>query len=227
LLNNSNRKISLQKLIKRAIDIVVAITLLILLLPFILLAILAILILEGRPIFYVSRRLVKLDQEIPILKFRTMVRDAKSQKYDLHGRFMNDGYLDIPIDCEVYTGIGRVLERTQFVESLQLINVLIHGVSLIGNRPLPANNVVELKRLPKWEERFSSPAGMTGIAQVVGKFNLQPVDRMELESKYSRVYNEGNVLKCDLAIVFYTVRLLLRNQTLPMDDARKLLEKCM
>lgn len=224
---NSKRKLSGQRLLKRVIDITVALFLLALLMPIILLVMLALLILEGRPIFYASKRLIKVDEEILIFKFRTMVRDAKSQKYDLHGRFMNDGYLDIPIDCEVYTGIGRVLERTQFVESLQLINVLLHRVSLIGNRPLPANNISEMRKMPNWEERFSSPAGMTGIAQVVGKFNLQPADRLEIESMYSKVYNEGNILKCDLAIIYYTIRLLLRGESLPIDDARRLLDSCM
>lgn len=226
-MNNLHRKFGWQKLLKRLIDISTALVLLALLLPIILFVVLTILVLEGRPIFYVSKRLISLNEEISILKFRTMVRDAKSLKYDLHGRFMNDGYLDIPIDCEVYTRIGRILERTQFVETLQLINILFHRVSLIGNRPLPANNVNELRKLEKWEERFFSPAGMTGIAQVVGKFNLKPVDRLELESMYSRVYNEGNVIKCDFAIIYYTIRLLLLGKTLPFEEAQSLLKKCM
>lgn len=215
------------KIIKRTIDIVTSVTLLVLLSPILLLATIAILVMEGRPVFYISRRHISVDRVIPIVKFRTMVRDAKSSKYDLNGRFMQDGYLDIPIDCEVYTSIGRVLEKSQLVEILQLFNVIFHGMSLIGNRPLPAENLQLLKKFPGWQDRFSSPAGMTGITQVVGKYNLQPSERLELERLYSKVYNEGNVLLCDIEIVFFTIRLIARGKTIPIAYARHLLERCL
>lgn len=215
------------KLAKRAIDIVLSIFLLLFLSPILLLATLAILVLEGRPIFYISKRHISIDNVISVAKFRTMVRDAKSPKYNLNGRFMQDGYLDIPTNCEVYTGIGRCLEKSQLVEILQLFNVLFHGMSLIGNRPLPSENLRLLQKFPGWQERFSSPAGMTGITQVVGKYNLQPNDRLELEKLYSEVYNEGNVLKCDIEIVFFTIRLIVSGKTISIAYARNLLERCL
>lgn len=215
------------RLIKRIIDTLLALTLMVVLSPVLLLAALAIFLLEGAPIFYTSRRQIGVDRETTIVKFRTMVRDATSPKYDLQGRFMQDGYLDIPVTCEVYTGIGRFLERSQLVETLQLGNVLCQQMSFIGNRPLPARNVQQLKRFDGWEERFASPAGMTGISQVVGKFNLQPSQRLELERLYSKVYREGNVLKCDVEILYFTARLILTGKTLSMDYARRLLERCL
>lgn len=215
------------KIIKRTIDIVTSVTLLVLLSPILLLATIAILVMEGRPVFYISRRHISVDRVIPIVKFRTMVRDAKSPKYDLNGRFMQDGYLDIPIDCEVYTRIGRILEKSQLVEILQLFNVIFHGMSLIGNRPLPSENLQLLKKFPGWQDRFSSPAGMTGITQVVGKYNLQPSERLELEMLYSKVYNEGNVLLCDIEIVFFTIRLIAKGKTISIEYARHLLERCL
>lgn len=224
---NCSEKMTLYRLVKRAIDVLVSLGLLLVLSPLMLIAMLAILVLEGYPIFYVSRRHVTVDRAIPIAKFRTMVRDAKSTKYNLHSRFMQDGYLDIPVSCEVYTGIGRLLEKSQFVEALQLFNVIFHGMSLIGNRPLPADNLQHLQKFPGWQERFSSPAGMTGISQVVGKFNLQPIDRLELEKLYSKVYREGNVLKCDLEIVFFTIRLIITGKTISKEYAHKLLESCL
>lgn len=215
------------KLIKRAFDVLASLSGLLLLSPVLLLSMLAILVLEGRPVFYISRRHVAVDKVIPVLKFRTMVRDAKSTAYNLHGRFMQDGYLDIPVTCEVYTGIGRMLERSQLVEMLQLVNVLFHGMSLIGNRPLPADNVEQLKKFPEWQERFDSPAGITGISQVIGKFNLQPHDRLDIERLYSKVYQEGNVLKCDLEITFFTIRLIVFGKTISLDYARRMLEECL
>lgn len=215
------------KLVKRGIDLFVSISLLAFLLPVLLLIIFAILVLEGRPIFYFSKRHVTVGREIVVAKFRTMVCDAKSPKYNLHGRFMQDGYLDIPVTCEVYTGIGRFLEKSQLVEVLQLFNVIFHGMSLIGNRPLPKSNLNHLRKFPLWWERFSSPAGMTGISQVVGKFNLKPSDRLELERLYSKVYQEGNVLKCDIEIIFFTLRMIVTGKSIPIDYAFKLLESCL
>lgn len=215
------------RLLKRGVDLFFSLSLLLILSPVLLFIVIAILVLEGRPIFYVSKRHVTADRDVPVAKFRTMVCDAKSSKYDLNGRFMKDGYLDIPVDCEVYTRIGRFLERSQLVEILQLFNVIFHKMSLIGNRPLPASNLQHLKKFPDWQERFSSPAGMTGISQVVGKFNLQPLERLDLEKAYSRVYQQGNVLKCDIQIVFFTVRLILTGKTISVDYARKLLESCL
>lgn len=217
----------LSKYLKRVIDIVASAILLLLLMPILIIAALTILLLEGRPIFYVSRRHISVDKVISIVKFRTMVKDAKSPKYDLKGRYMRDGYLDIPVDCEVYTGIGRLLEKSQLVESLQLFNVLFHGMSLIGNRPLPAENVEELKKFPGWQERFSSPAGITGISQVVGKLNLKPAERLELEGLYSKVYNEGGVNICDVEIAYHTVCLVILGRSLSIDKARQLLKKCL
>lgn len=221
------KNMKLTKLTKRAIDVAASILLLLILAPILAISALAILVLEGRPIFYISRRHITIDRAISIIKFRTMVLDAKSEKYDLHGRFMRDGYLDIPVDCEVYTRIGRILEKSQLVETLQLFNVLLHDMSLIGNRPLPSVNVDELKKFEGWQERFASPAGITGVSQVVGKLNQQPIERLELEGLYSKVYNEGNVIKCDFFVAYYTVRLVLLGKPLSIEKARELLNRCL
>lgn len=156
-----------------------------------------------------------------------MHHDAKSSKYNLNERFMRDGYLDIPIDCEVYTGIGKFLERSQIVEILQLYNVIFHGMSLIGNRPLPEENLQLLSVFPGWEMRFSSPAGMTGITQIVGKQNLKPAHRLELEILYSKVYLTGNILLCDLIIIWNTIRMILIGKSISRNQAIGILKKCL
>jgi len=210
---------------KRLIDLLAAMILVVLLFPIFVLVAGLILILEGPPIFYVSRRFISMDHRVSILKFRTMVRDATSPKYGLKERFMRDGYLDIPLACEVYTPIGRILERTQIVELLQLFNVIFHGMSLVGNRPLPLDNVEALGILPGWKDRFASPAGITGIAQVAGKYNLSPAQRLELECLYSKVYTsmEGNILWCDILIVLHTIRVLFLGTYLGFEKAKQLL----
>lgn len=213
---------------KRCFDVAVAAPLFLALSPLLVLAAACILLTEGRPIFYFSNRYVGVDRQIRVLKFRTMVRDATSPRHRLNERFMRDGYLDIPITCEVYTPVGRILERLQVVELPQLANVLVDGLSLVGNRPLPRQNMDLLAHFPSWERRFDSPAGITGIAQVVGKMNLVPAQRLHLESQYSRVYREGQVLKCDLLIMWHTVAaVLLRNQGISLERAEALLRSCL
>ena len=214
----------LSNLIKRVADVLLSVLLLFLLFPVVILISALVFILEGYPVFYISRRYISLDQCVSVLKFRTMVKDATSPRYHLHERFMRSGYLDIPLDCEVYTPIGIFLERTQFVEVLQLFNILFNGMSLIGNRPLPRENIELLKQFKGWEARFDSPAGLTGLSQVVGKLNQSPEERLELESLYSSVYKSksGNILLCDLFIFYYTVRLLLFGNYLSLEQARRL-----
>jgi len=208
--------------IKAFVDVVLAASILVVSLPVLALVALLILMLEGRPVIYVSRRQVSVDRTIPVYKFRTMVRDATSRKYRLKERFMRDGFLDIPRSCEVYTPIGRVLERLQIVELPQMVNVLFHGMSLIGNRPLPYENVRLLRKFEGWKERFDSPAGITGIAQVVGRLELTPAQRLELERAYSKVYLEGNVLRCDLKIFFYTLYVILFSKGISLEKAYRL-----
>ena len=211
---------------KRLTDVLVAVFLLLLLSPILLVIPVLIFIIEGYPVFYVSKRYISLSNCVSVLKFRTMVRDATSPKYRLRERFMRSGYLDIPLDCEVYTPLGRILERTQLVEILQLFNILLHGMSLIGNRPLPLDNIKLLQQFEGWEHRFDSPAGLTGITQVVGKLNQTPEQRLELECMYSKLYKTdgANIFWCDLCIAYYTVRMLITGKTLPIAEAHQLIQ---
>ena len=215
------------QLLKRLLDVVFSGVLILMLFPLFVVTAIAIFFLEGRPIFYKSRRVVCVDKDVKIVKFRTMVKDATSPKYRLEERFMRDGYLDIPLDCEVYTPIGRFLERTQIVESLQFFNVFLGQMSFIGNRPLPKRNLDLLQKTGCWQVRFGCPAGISGISQVVGKYGLLPVERLGLEKLYAKVYQEGNVLKCDALILFYTLRLIVTGKSLSIENGISLLNSCL
>jgi lipopolysaccharide/colanic/teichoic acid biosynthesis glycosyltransferase len=115
------------------------------------------------------------------------------------------------------------LERTQLVESLQLFNVIFHGISLVGNRPLPFENLQLLRKFSGWDKRFNSPAGITGITQIVGKLNQNPGERIEMEKLYSEVYQTGNILKIDFLILIYTLRLLISGKHLTISEAKDML----
>ena len=124
------------------------------------------------------------------------------------------------------------MEKTQLVEVPQVISVLLGKISFIGNRPLPKKNVDILKeKFPdNWHKRFIAPAGMTGITQIVGKFLLTAEKRLELESLYSEVYKEGNVLKADAYIFFSTIILLLLRDAVAYrsyESAKRVLLSCL
>lgn len=222
-----NKKVKIYQYIKRVFDLVFSALILVALSPLLLLAAFLILVFEGRPVTYLSYRNIKPNKQVLILKFRSMVKDAISPKYRLNERFMRDGYLDIPISCEVYTRIGKILEMTQLVEVPQLLNVLFHGMSLVGNRPLPQKNLDLLSQYDGWEERFKSPCGLTGISQIIGKGALTPKHRLELEKCYTEVYHQGNILKCDLLIVVYTIRMLVLGKAVSLEKAYELLKSCL
>jgi lipopolysaccharide/colanic/teichoic acid biosynthesis glycosyltransferase len=222
----------LYKLFKRIEDIIFSLLILIIFAPVLILFSLTSLIMQGWPIFYTSKRMVGLNKVIRIVKFRTMVKDAKSDKYGLEKKYMKDGYLDIPLEAEVYTPLGRILEKTQLVEVPQVFAVLFGKISFVGNRPLPEKNIELLKKkYPiNWKGRFIAPAGVTGIAQVVGKFKLTSDQRLELECLYSKVYEEGNVLKADAYIFFSTIILLLLHDSVAYrsyENAKNILLSCL
>ncbi len=216
------------RMLKRSFDILVTAVLLLMLAPVFLCAVVLLLLTEGRPVFYISTRYIGLNRPVRVIKFRTMVKDARSPKHRLVERFMRGGYLDIPLDCEVYTPVGRILERLKIVELPQFLNVVIDGMSLVGNRPLPEENVELLAQFPAWEKRFESPGGITGISQVVGKLNLTPAKRLRLESLYSKVYQEGNIIRCDCLIIWHTsAGVLLRNEGITLERSEALLLSCL
>jgi len=228
---NSKRQIFYRST-KKVEDIVFSLSTLIIFLPIIIIIVILSFFIQGRPIFYISERIVGFQKKIHIIKFRTMVKDAKDPKWGLEEKYMKDGYLDVPIYSKVYTPFGRFLEKTQLVEILQVFQVLFNHMSFVGNRPLPEKNVELLKmRFPgKWQERFKSPAGITGITQVVGKFNLTSEQRLELETLYSKVFNEGNILKADAYIFFSTIILLLLKDASAYrsyDSAKNVLVACL
>lgn len=223
-----NKTIKITNLIKRVIDIFLSALVLLVLSPIFILIGLMIYKFNGLPILYISHRMISPKQSIKILKFRTMVKDAHLPAYRLNERFMRDGYLDIPLDCEVYTYLGRILERTQLVETLQTINILKGQMSFVGNRPLPIENLKLLKKFEGWEKRFCSPCGITGIAQIAGKYKLSAEERINLEKLYSDIYikRDGNIILCDALIIMYTIKLLFTGKYLGLEKSLQLLIKC-
>jgi lipopolysaccharide/colanic/teichoic acid biosynthesis glycosyltransferase len=197
---------------KRAFDLFVTLTAAIAWVPALLLTALAILLTEGRPVFYRSRRVTSPGRPVRITKFRTMVRDAES-RYNREVVPVTDGvrFLNLPPESPLYTPIGRVIERVAFTELPQLLSVIRGDMSLVGNRPLPENVMESLREAyPDVDGRLATPAGMTGPVQLIGRERVTDGQRLELERTYCRVALQNHAWKLDFLILLYTVLEALR-----------------
>jgi exopolysaccharide biosynthesis polyprenyl glycosylphosphotransferase len=188
------------RVIKRAVDIVLGLAFTLVALPFFLLASLAILLESGWPVFYVSRRIGDFGRTtVPVLKFRSMVKDADAKKRELLAmNHRTDGPLFKMKDDPRITRVGRLLRHFSLDELPQLLNVVAGHMSLVGPRPhLPE----EVKLYTPYQRRvFAVRPGLTGLAQVSGRSDLKFEDEVRLDLQY---IEEWSVL-LDLWIIWRT-----------------------
>jgi exopolysaccharide biosynthesis polyprenyl glycosylphosphotransferase len=189
---------------KRAMDIVISILLLVLLSPLLALIALAILVDSGRPVFFRQRRAGEEGRPFNVLKFRTMVTDAEQRLPEL----VDLASLDQPAfkirnDPRV-TRIGRALRRTSLDELPQLVNVLRGDMSLVG--PRPEEEAVVALYDERQRGRLAIRPGITGPMQVYGRSDLTFEERLAME----RDYLDNLSLLTDLAILLRTPRAIIR-----------------
>ena len=193
------------RVFKRLVDFIAGWFLLLLLSPLLLLLSLLILLSCGWPIFYVSTRVGQYGRErIPLLKFRTMCRDADQKKKDLsHLSHRTDGPLfKIKNDPRV-TPIGHLLRRFSLDELPQLLNVVVGHLSLVGPRPHLPEEVAKYTQPQK--RVFTVRPGVTGFAQISGRSNLPFEEEMRLDMRYIEDWS----LALDLWILWRTVFVVL------------------
>jgi lipopolysaccharide/colanic/teichoic acid biosynthesis glycosyltransferase len=190
---------------KRASDLILGALLLILLSPVLILVAALILVTCGWPIFYISKRTGQYGKQmVPLLKFRTMCRDADLQKPELvHMSHRGDGPLfKIKNDPRI-TPIGRFLRRWSIDELPQLLNVVAGHLSLVGPRPHLPN---EVARYSQSQHRvFTVRPGVTGLAQISGRSDLSFEEEVQLDMRYIEDWS----LALDLWIIWRTVAVVL------------------
>ena len=192
-----------EEFFKRGFDLAVSATLLIALAPLLAAAALGIKLNSAGPIFYRAPRVGKGGRHSQFLKFRSMDTDA-SGRGGLGPRNEHSGHLfKIRRDPRI-TPLGRLLRRSSVDELPQLINVLLGQMSLVGPRPLPAEDLDpdgQSRRFREWaDERSRVLPGITGLWQVNGRSELPFEKMMELDLGYVR--NRGPRL--DLRILLET-----------------------
>lgn len=209
---------------KRTFDLTVASLAAIVWLPVVAVAGLMVLVASGRPIFYRSERLVGVRRPIKMVKFRVMVRNA----HRIDASRAGDHFLNHPADSPLYTRVGRLLERWGITEIPQLFHVLSGKMSIVGARPLTAAVDAALRQqYGPVDQRFGTPAGLTGPPQLVGRDELSADERLHLEATYCQTARHGYRLRLDFLILLYTVLIVLHvKKPLTYQGALDLVQRC-
>lgn len=182
-----------QRCIKRAMDLFISGLALILLSPLFLITAIAIKLEDRGPVFYKQQRATFGGRPFNVLKFRSMrVADG-----DIH--------VSVTKDDDRITKVGRIIRKYRIDELPQLINILKSDMSLVGPRPEMLENVEKYTaELPEFVYRLRAKAGLTGLAQIYGRYNTTPKDKLMLDLSYIEQFN----IWLDLKLLFRTVLVL-------------------
>lgn len=182
--------------IKRLLDIVISAVALVVLSPIFLVTAIAIKATDHGPVFYKQIRLTKDGKEFGILKFRSMRVDAEK---DGVAR-LSSGEHDDRI-----TPVGRVIRACRIDELPQLLNILRGELSIVGPRPeRPEIAAQYCEEMPEFSLRLQAKAGLTGYAQIYGKYNTTPYDKLVMDLMYIA---HPSIVE-ELKIMFATVKIL-------------------
>lgn len=177
-----------QRFGKRCFDLIVSSILLVIFSPLMLVSAIAIKAEDGGSILFRQKRLTQGRKEFYVCKFRSMVKDAEK-----HGPQLAQE------DDDRITKTGRILRKYRIDELPQLLNILKGEMSVVGPRPERPELVVEYeKNMPEFEFRLQVKAGLTGYAQVTGKYDTQPYDKLKMDLMYIENYS-----------IFFDLRILL------------------
>ncbi len=187
--------------IKRVFDIVSSGLALLLLSPIILLTAIVIKMYDGGPAFYRQTRLTRDGKRFNILKFRSMRVDAEKDGVARLSKGENDDRI---------TPVGRIIRRYRLDEIPQLWNILKGDMSVVGPRPeRPEIAEQYCQSMPEFKLRLQVKAGLTGYAQVYGKYNTSPYEKLEFDLLY---INNMNIL-IDVQLCFATLMTVFKKES--------------
>lgn len=185
-----------QRSLKRMLDIVLSGAALLLIWPLMLAAALAIKIFDPGPVLYSQVRVGRHEREFKVYKFRTMRVDAEKHSGPV---------LAAENDPRI-TKFGAFMRATRLDELPQIWNVLIGDMSIVGPRPERPFFVEQFKaEIPEYVYRHNVKPGITGLAQVFGKYNTTPYDKLVYDLMYIQKCN----ILFDLVIIVQTVKVLV------------------
>lgn len=189
-----------QRVAKRSIDLFCSILLLIIASPFMLITAVAIKLYDGGPVLYKQIRCTRERKEFYILKFRSMRVDAEK-----------DGVARLAAknDSRI-TPVGKFIRATRIDELPQLLNILKGEMSFIGPRPERPEIIDQyMEEMPEFAFRMKVKAGLAGYAQVYGKYNTTPYNKLKLDLTYIEQYS----VWLDLKLMLLTLKILIKPES--------------
>lgn len=182
-----------QRIIKRLMDLTISFVLLVITSPILLVSAVCIKKNDGGKVFFRQKRATANGRVFEIYKFRTMKENVENKS--------------VTRDDDRITSVGRVLRKYRIDELPQLINIVKGDMSLVGPRPEMLENVEDYtKELPEFRYRLRMKAGLTGYAQIFGKYNTGSRDKLMLDLMYIENYS----LIRDIQLLFQTVLVIFK-----------------
>lgn len=185
---------TLSSMVKRLIDIVVSLVAIIVTSPFMLITAVAIKIEDRGPVLFKQKRCTLNCKEFNIYKFRSMIPDADK-----------GGFKPCMANDDRITKVGRFIRKIRLDELPQLFNILFGQMSLVGPRPERIEHVqAYTAELPEFALRARVKAGLTGYAQIYGKYNTTAYDKLRLDL----MYIENQSLMLDFKLLLLTIKVI-------------------
>lgn len=196
LLHMTNKEMNIGKRVsKRIFDLVFSVLMIVITIPFMLIIALLIKVYDGGPIIYKQERCTINGKEFMICKFRSMIEGAEE-----HGEVR----LTTKNDSRI-TPIGGFLRKTRLDELPQLFNILKGEMSVVGPRPERPGLIEKYEQMiPEFSCRLKMKAGLTGYAQVYGKYSTAPYDKLKMDLMYIQNYS----ILLDIKIILMTMKIM-------------------
>lgn len=189
-----------QEVVKRMMDILVSLFMLAITSPIFAITAFAIKLYDRGPVFFYQERCTKDGKIFSICKFRSMIVDAEKQ-----GQSIPATEKDPRI-----TPVGALIRQLRIDELPQLLNILKGEMSLVGPRPERIEHVkLYSEKIPEFAYRLKVKGGLTGYAQVYGKYNTTAYDKLKLDLMYIQNYS----VLLDIEILFKTVKILFEKES--------------
>ena len=185
-----------QELLKRFFDVVLCVIAAVVLSPLMLIVAVAIKLEDHGAVFYKQARVTKDGKVFDILKFRSMVEDAEQ-------RPATD-------DDDRITKVGHVIRATRIDELPQIFNIIKGDMSIVGPRPERTEHVEKYTAaIPEFEFRSKVKGGLTGFAQIYGKYNTSAYDKIKLDLMYIENYS----FLLDIKLILMTIRIVFKKES--------------
>lgn len=188
-----------QRAIKRLVDVVLSSLALLIFSPMFIIISLAIKLYDGGPVFYKQRRCSRDMKPFDILKFRSMIVDAEK----------NGPQPAVDNDSRI-TPVGKIIRALRVDELPQIINILKGDMSIVGPRPERIEHVEKYSaEIPEFVCRYKVKGGLTGYAQVYGKYNTSAYNKLKMDLIYIQNYS----IAMDFKLMLMTVKILFKKDS--------------